>query len=713
MCTIAVIGGGPAGVSAIYQLTQYLKNRLQELQAKNVKPKILLIEKKGKDIGPGLAYAKDANDVYLLNLPSSQMSPIPNEADHFVKWLKDYRRNYPESWIKEFPNLRPETTQYLPRKLFGFYLADLAATTKDIASLYGIDIEFIHDEAIDIVANANQLAISLQESKDIIAVDSIVLCIGHLPPSSYRKFASVAGYYETPWDIKEGEIPIDQDVIVAGTRLTAIDAILERAEYINKRLGGGYRGYVGRIIAVSSHGLLPRVISKVEKYYRRELTLETIQQATCSGTQAISLEKLINLFEAEIKQAYGTLQPDKKIAKFDIDEAIKKDQARSPVKILEHEIQCAKNNIVRPWQVVLYSLYPFVPQLWRALNDEGKQEFMEKYYSYWMTYLAAFPASSAEKILELLKNGWLTIYSGLEKEEFVSYNENSSLFKIELPNLKAQLEIQKQDVKDLEAEYTDKMTKITNQIQELTKVKLQLQDLIANAENEIPEYEGLSLKIKQKGLENVAVEFKNNMQLLRVFVGFVGERLKVKDTKKDFEGQILLLKNKINELQLRMQQLNNLNQLQAKYFINATGQGQDIEKSNSKLLENLIKRGLIKPHPFGGIDVDFTSLQVRGESNVPLFVVGDCTRGACMATADLNQIVQNQIPRVINSLMAPLFSLTESPGVTQLLLKNSTVLANVTKESAHCALGTGKSLPFLIKNSKFYPDETRSRSNSF
>lgn len=542
MYTLAIIGGGSAGVSALYQLVEFFsKHTIQE------KPKILLIEK-SEEVGPGLAYGKSANDAYLLNIISSKMSPIPHQPDHFDKWLKD--SNNVLKWRLSFPNLDIESSEYLPRKLFGIYLTDLAIETQKRAKLYNIEVEFIHAEVVNIIPNEiNQLKIQLKDQTETLLVDSAVLCIGHLPPSQikYKEFNSITEYYKTPWDIKAHEISIDKDFLILGTRLTAIDAILARAEYIKQRIQQGYKGNVGKIIAVSHTGLFPRVISDVtQSYVRNELTLEAIDSVTAYGTESVSLAVLKKMFKAEIRRAYKIIR-EKEIT-FKVSDIIKRDLESSPRELLEHEIDCAKRHVQRPWQTVLFSLYPIVPRLWEALDEDGKKEFLEKYHTFWMTYLAAFPVDNAEKILSLLKGGLLETYSGLEK---VSYNTESKLFKVNLRDGKY---------------------------------------------------------------------------------------------------------------------------LQGEYLVNATGQGHDITQADSPLLQNLLTNGYIKPHALGGIEVDFKSLRVIGKNNnIPLFIVGDPTWGACMATADLSQIVNNQIPRVINSILKPL----KTKYQMSLLISNSSNLFSV------------------------------------
>jgi uncharacterized NAD(P)/FAD-binding protein YdhS len=570
MLTLAIIGGGAAGVSALYQLIEYYSKH-----SIDNKPKVVLIEK-NKIIGPGLAYSIESDDSYLLNIASTHMSPIPNKPDHFINWLNDTANI--QKWRPAFPELNIKDSEYLPRKLFGLYLADLAVKTQEKAKLLGIDVEFIHGEVINILLKENytsEFSIEL-EGSETLSVNSALLCIGHLPTSqaSYQEFSSISGYHKTPWSLVQNEIPIDRDIIILGTRLTAIDSILSRAKYIQEQVEQGHKGQVGKIVAVSRMGLLPRVISDVTPgYVREKLTLEKIDTMTAYGTQKITLRELKKLFKAEIKCAYEKIKSE--TINFKVNKVLTKNLTADAVRLLEHEIKCAQKNERRPWQTVLFSLYPIVPRLWEALEEEGKKEFLDKYYSFWMTCLAAFPVDNAKKILDLLKNGSLEIHSGLES---ITYKEEAMDFNIELKNGRT---------------------------------------------------------------------------------------------------------------------------LSSKYVVNATGQGHDINQTDSTLLKNLLLQKIILPHTLGGIEVDFKSLRVHSKfDKLPLFIIGDSTWGACMATADLSQIVNNQIPRAINSMLKPFIKKNYSTLIT----KHSTIISdssyddstsNINKDSIQTQSTTNQIKNFL------------------
>ncbi|MFJ3660017.1 FAD/NAD(P)-binding protein [Streptomyces sp. NPDC090119] len=66
------------------------------------------------------------------------------------------------------------------------------------------------------------------------------------------------------------------------------------------------------------------------------------------------------------------------------------------------------------------------------------------------------------------------------------------------------------------------------------------------------------------------------------------------------------------------------------HLVNATGTGFALERSDSSLIQNMLMRGDISPHPLGGIDVDFDTMRVArrdGSFSERAFYVGPLTRG--------------------------------------------------------------------------------------
>lgn len=346
-----------------------------------------------------------------------------------------------------------------------------------------------------------------------------MLAIGHLESNQYQEFLGHEHYYPSPWPFKNKAIttiPKDKTVAIAGTRLTAIDAVFTLVD----------NGHTGPITLLSRSGLLPSVRGKLAPYTCKFLTLEKIQELTGNQTRLLALDELAELLWQELEFAEG-----KKL-----DRALILNPDTTPLAWLESEIQAAEDEKLRPWQLVLESLYPIIPTLWNALSLTAKKEFIRDYYSIWTVYVAAFPLENAKKALSLLQSGQVTVTSGVDT---ITFNQEKNGFEVYLNGSHTPTEVD--------------------------------------------------------------------------------------------------------------------------YFIKATGMGHDITQADSPLLKNLLQQGLIRPHPIGGIDVDFKKLRVidkENHSHDNLFVIGDQTWGVCLETADLGQTV-SAITRVINALMATLIQQKE------------------------------------------------------
>ena len=76
---------------------------------------------------------------------------------------------------------------------------------------------------------------------------------------------------------------------------------------------------------------------------------------------------------------------------------------------------------------MLFAIYPIVPSIWNYLSFVDKENFLDKYYSLFLTYLAAFPLENAYKILYYLKSGQLAIYGGLQNIESKDWQHSAIL----------------------------------------------------------------------------------------------------------------------------------------------------------------------------------------------------------------------------------------------------------------------------------------------
>lgn len=223
---VAIIGGGFSGA---LQAINLLKHQ---------GPRATLIER--RDVAArGVAYSA-AHPDHLLNVRANNMSALPQDPDHFARWLE-----------QRHPRL---AGGFAPRLVYGDYLAELLDEARGAAPER---LALVQGEAVDLARDGEGWRIALGDGRSI-AADAVILAPGNLPPhipAGLDPDALPLGCFAAePWsgDIAEGLTDADQ-VLVIGTGLTMIDiALLLDA-----------RGFGGRIIAVSRRGLTPRAHAPV------------------------------------------------------------------------------------------------------------------------------------------------------------------------------------------------------------------------------------------------------------------------------------------------------------------------------------------------------------------------------------------------------------------------------------------------------------------
>lgn len=223
---VVVVGAGFSGLLLAIQLLRAAP-----------KATIALIER-AEEFGRGLAYGT-GDPRHLLNVRAGNMSAFPEDPDHFIRWLA----------LHAPPHKTPQG--FVPRALYGTYLQALLATT--LASEDGAArLVIVPDEVVALTVDPLGVKLRLAVGRHLKA-RQVVLATGHLPPHDLPAFPpDVLGsgrYIRDPWapGAFAAVEPLDQ-VLLVGTGLTAVDVLL----------GLERRGHVGRVVALSRHGLSPR-----------------------------------------------------------------------------------------------------------------------------------------------------------------------------------------------------------------------------------------------------------------------------------------------------------------------------------------------------------------------------------------------------------------------------------------------------------------------
>jgi uncharacterized NAD(P)/FAD-binding protein YdhS len=385
---IAIIGGGPAAISLCWQLFNEIK-----FLTLNTALEIIVFEK-NSDIGLGLPYTQK-EESYILNLPKDKMEPIPNINGEFSAWLKS---NYPNYANKgEFP----------PRYTFGQYLNYLAKKFQEEAGKSNIKVSYLTSTTVLNISAFWDNSLLVHSTEGKLKAEYVILCTGHMPSEVYREYIGKPGYWHSPWN-KDAffEIQSNESVGIVGTRLTAIDIVAKLLS----------QNHQGPITMVSRNGLLPAVLAKeIPPYQLQYFKLD-------SFPNLIRLSQVREFFFREISLALN------KPCSFDSITKSYKDI--KPLTWINKEIEQAEKP-AKPWQQVMFSLYPMVPDIWQRMNLKDQRKFLLEYNPLFMTYLAGFPLENAYKIKNLLESGQLKVLGDLQTikqqdEKYILQGENKT-----------------------------------------------------------------------------------------------------------------------------------------------------------------------------------------------------------------------------------------------------------------------------------------------
>ncbi len=216
---VAIVGAGFSGLLTAIQLLR-----------QDPAVRVSLIERRAA-FGPGVAY-DTGNPGHLLNVRLDNMSAFPDEPGHLADWLA------------EQPAWRAQDG-FITRGMYGDYLRHLLDEARDGAPER---LSLIRGEARSLDAVEGGWRIEIGDRP--VTADALVLALGNLEPASppgldAAVLASPA-YVDNPWRIEPETIGAARNILVIGSGLTMVDAVLTL-----QRPGR-------RFTALSRHGLLPR-----------------------------------------------------------------------------------------------------------------------------------------------------------------------------------------------------------------------------------------------------------------------------------------------------------------------------------------------------------------------------------------------------------------------------------------------------------------------
>jgi uncharacterized NAD(P)/FAD-binding protein YdhS len=219
---VVIVGGGASGTLLAVQLLRQAKGPFE-----------VVLAEPGR-VGRGVAYGTPRRE-HLLNVPSGRMSALPDDPDHFVRWL-------------ESTGEPPDPGGFAPRRVYGAYLQATRADAA-VSAARTVRLHRIREDVVAIGPGAGGVAVILRSGRTL-AVDRVAVAVGN--PAGPGPLASVQShprYVADPWVVGALEpIPPQDPVLVLGTGLTMVDVALVLFAHL----------HAAPIHAVSRHGLLPR-----------------------------------------------------------------------------------------------------------------------------------------------------------------------------------------------------------------------------------------------------------------------------------------------------------------------------------------------------------------------------------------------------------------------------------------------------------------------
>lgn len=337
---IVIVGAGLSGTLVAANLLRRASGGLR----------VTLIERK-LPLGRGVAYGT-LSPVHRLNVPAGKLSAWPEEPDHFFNWACQ------QTGAPGLGDAPPAKTDFLPRYLYGRYLEAVLEEAKQQAQP-GVSFAVAVGEVIDIDDSSVEgpHTVLLADGTNLPA-DQVVLALGNLPGEyPIRKALPIYRtwrYVHVPWLMAAVEnIKPDEDVLIVGAGLTAVDIILQLDA----------QGHRGTIHALSRRGLRPMkhiLGAPYPPFLDKEPLPKTIRAA-------------LHRVRQELKKA-------------------------------------AANGV--DWRSVIDALRPQTQALWRGFSHEERARFMRHVRPFWETHRHRLAPKVAERVEQLEDEGRVKFYAG-------------------------------------------------------------------------------------------------------------------------------------------------------------------------------------------------------------------------------------------------------------------------------------------------------------
>lgn len=319
---IAIVGGGFSGTALAIHL----------LDAGGPGLAVHVVEPRAR-LGCGIAYG-DAAPEHILNVPAERMSLWTDRPDDFLAWARLHgpRLGWPQA-------AAAMAASYLPRRLYGHYLQTRLDEVVHRARQRGGPVLVRHAApATDLRAAEGAFHLELGAGPVVPAHD-VVLATGHAAPAQPFPIEGESHrFIADPW--RPGALAAisrHDSVLVTGTGLSMVDVLfsLDAA------------GHRGEVVAVSRHGLLPRVHGQTE----------TVAPVLAADDMRRGIVHALRQFRRAVATGWAD------------------------------------------WRSAVDGLRPVTDALWRALPPAEQDRFLRHLKPYWDVHRHRMPSQSADLLL--------------------------------------------------------------------------------------------------------------------------------------------------------------------------------------------------------------------------------------------------------------------------------------------------------------------------
>ncbi|RJS24184.1 hydroxyacylglutathione hydrolase [Corallococcus sp. H22C18031201] len=347
---VFIVGGGASGTLLALHLLKSARAPLR----------VALVER-GPRLGRGLAYGTD-NPRHLLNVPAARMSALPDDPEHFLRWLR-----------QQTPTTVPGA--FVARHLFGQYLEEVLSQTR-VQAAPGVVLEVLPGEVTDVAAEPEGLRWTLADGAQWTSRAGVLAAGNALPADLPVPDGGLYGserYHRSPWaESSLQRIDAHAPVLLIGTGLTMVDAVLSLSD----------QGHQGPLHALSRHGLLPHVHRPV-------------------GAQAPALPESLRVREL-LRAVRREVTPEPRATA----EAPPL-RVREVLRTVRHEVEAAGMD----WRAVVDSLRPVTIPLWQRLDAPERRRFLRHLRSYWEVHRHRMAPDVGAAIDGLRREGRLHLHA--------------------------------------------------------------------------------------------------------------------------------------------------------------------------------------------------------------------------------------------------------------------------------------------------------------